>query len=114
MSKSDEIEPIYFTLKKICELINREFYLNGDDIIVPSTLAWWKKKDLINYGIIGNKSKANTEQYNKIRGFVYLHVFLGIKLSKITNTHKHLEQLITFPNTKHYLHKYIPLYANKK
>lgn len=113
MSKFDkEVEKVYFNLTEVSEILNKEFNFQGKDLIVPGTIHYWKKEGYIIYGIAkGTQVKVTVEELNNIRGFAYLHIYLGISKRKTKEISRYLKKLsIGIYNSIEHFQKYISLY----
>lgn len=90
VSQSNKIEKVYYSSKETCAKINDDLNLKSIDYISNFHLHDWKKKEWIKFHKTP-KGKIHIDDLNEIKSFVYFHVKLGVKGSRIKEIKEYLK-----------------------
>jgi hypothetical protein len=101
----------YYTITQACDLINKELELDSKLFIIPQTIMYWRKKGLINFAKTqGSQIKISPKELDYLKAFVFLHTYLGIRLGRIKDAAKFLNNSILHGITAQKLNYYTSLY----
>jgi len=109
--RTDLINKEYFTIIEACNIINKELELDSKLLVIPQTVMYWRKKNIITFTKDqGSKIKVTKKELEYLKAFTFLHVYLGIKLSRIKQATKFLNNSILHGITAQKLNYYTSLY----